>query len=113
MLRSHDGDIFSLLAVFCSISPVFKVPVGMLQPACLATQVQTPPPTQTSSTRTSHGCHAITVDEVEGVGRVALAARDLKAGEVILRDTPCVWGPRYVAGKGRPLLEPHIISLDK
>ena len=73
----------------------------------------TPPPTQTSSTRTSHGCHAITVDEVEGVGRVALAARDLKAGEVILRDTPCVWGPRYVAGKGRPLLEPHIIILDK
>ena len=36
----------------------------------------------------------ITVDEVEGVGRVALAGRDLKAGELILRDIPCVWGPR-------------------
>ena len=37
---------------------------------------------------------AIVVDSKEGVGRVALAARDLKAGEVILRDSPCVWGPR-------------------
>ena len=39
---------------------------------------------------------AIVVDSKEGVGRVVLAARDLKAGEVILRDSPCVWGPRYV-----------------
>ena len=37
---------------------------------------------------------AIAVDSKEVVGRVALAARDLKAGEVILRDSPCVWGPR-------------------
>ena len=42
----------------------------------------------------SYRCHAITVDEMEGVGRIALAARDLKAGDVILRDSSCVWGPR-------------------
>ena len=40
------------------------------------------------------GCLKVAVREKPGVGRFLVALTDIKAGEVIFRDTPMVWGTK-------------------